>query len=449
MNTPMPIMTVSGVRGIFNESLTEKFYEKLGYTHAKTIKARKMLIGRDSRPSGLQALKAITRGMHQAGCTVIDLGIVPTPTVCVAVAEAEADGGVIISASHNPAQYNGYKMVHRQGRIANAEECQQVYYALEHTTNETVPGQQSETPDEHWDPTDVHIQRIVNAVDVAAIKKAKIRVAVDAINGAASEIFKKLLKYLEVDFIAINDTPDGNFTHNPEPRPQHLGELAAAARATRDLWACFAFDPDADRLAPMGENGEEISEEMTLALSLQTILKQVDTDIATNLSTNMIIDDVVSSFGKKVFRSKIGEANVVSCMKEHNCLAGGEGNGGVIFPKISTVRDGLAAMALILQLMAHEKKKITELVAQWPTYAIAKHTIDAADKDISSVLLKIKVLYTNYPIDDIDGVKVTFPQKGWVHLRASNTEPILRCYAEAKTSEQAEAIAREVMDQLQ
>jgi phosphomannomutase len=246
----------------------------------------------------------------------------------------------------------------------------------------------------------------------------------------------------------VHNKLDGNFVHNPEPRPEHLADLSKLLKANPDAWAGFAFDPDADRLATMGDNGADITEEMTLVFCLQNILARRKSDVATNLSTSMLIDDVATRFGVNVFRTRIGEANVVEGMTLHHCSVGGEGNGGLIFPVIASARDGLAAMAIIIELMAKQGKKLSGLAAEWPVYAIAKEKIPLGDLNPSTAIARLAELFSGEVTDRLEGLKI-IRDAAWVHVRASNTEPIIRCYAEARTRAEAQELADMIIQALQ
>lgn len=442
----LPLMTVSGIRGIVDQTLTEGFCERFARVHAEETGARLVAIGRDTRPSGARLAAAITRGFHAAGARVVDLGVSPTPTTCLAVAALGADTGVILTASHNPSPYNGYKMVHKTGRLCNADECSAVYRRFfDDARMEPVTG--SSRPDSTYDPVPAHVDAICRHLDVDIIRSASLSVAVDATNGAAGVIFPILLERLGVRWVGVHTKLDGEFVHNPEPRPEHLTDLAHLLKTTKGLWGGFAFDPDADRLATMGEKGEPLSEELTLALALDNILSKIGGPVATNLSTSMVIDDVARAHNTTVIRTKIGEANVVAGMLLNACPVGGEGNGGVIYPAISTVRDGLAGMGIIIEHMAATGKKLTELTARWPTYAIVKEKIELGGQNAGAVIEKLAAAFADETTDRQDGLKI-IRHNGWVHLRPSNTEPILRCYAEARTDSEARALTDLVMVRL-
>jgi len=444
-----PIMSVSGIRGRFGEDLTTQFFARIAFLQTRQCGGGEIIVGRDTRPSGAELAEAAFRGILAAGGIPINIGIAPTPTTCFAVKHFGASGGIIITASHNPHPYNGYKMVHASGRLYNDQECEAVYEAFRTEMHREFEEQAfgPETAMGSRDPIIPHIERILSVVNVEAIRNAKLKVAVDSTNGAGGAIFPILLDQLGVAWEGVHISLDGEFAHNPEPRPEHLTDLSDLLKSRDDFSAGFAFDPDADRLATMGEHGEPISEEMTPALAFQSILSKHKTDLAVNLSTSMVVDDVAERFGVKVFRTPIGEANVVLGMYAHNCDAGGEGNGGVIYPKVATVRDGLTALALILDLMADTGKKITQLVAHYPRYTVLKEKIPIEGKDSKAILSRLSEEFGKERIDVQDGLKIYRPE-GWVHIRPSNTEPILRCIAEAEGEENARRLADMVMSRI-
>jgi len=391
----------------------------------------------------------VFQGVHAAGASAIDIGVAPTPTTCVATAHLGADAGVIITASHNPIPYNGYKMVHRSGRLYNERECHEVYAELERLGDayDASIAEQSATPERTVDGAEEHIERIARVLDSDAIRHASPLVAIDSTNGAAGAVFPRLLERLGVRWVGVHNDLSGSFAHNPEPRPEHLGDLAQLIRSTPGVWGGMAFDPDGDRLAPMAEDGDGISEEMTLALALDSLLKRSPTCVAVNLSTSRVIDDVARKHGVDVIRTKIGEANVVAAMLEHRCAAGGEGNGGVIYPAVSTVRDGLVALGLLVEAMARTGMTLGGLAAQWPVYSVVKKKIPVEGNDPAGLIDRLAREFSSEHTDRQDGLKI-IRDTGWVHIRASNTEPILRCYAEAPTSAEAEALASLVMSRL-
>ena len=444
-----PIMSVSGIRGVVNETLTPGLVSAVAYLQTSYLGKGDVIVARDTRSSGKMFAEAVFKGIRAAGGTPVDIGIAPTPTACVAVRHYGAAGGVIITASHNPAPYNGYKMIHPSGRLFNGSECEAIYTAF---GDNKYPGPDDSSASaspfvKTVDATAPHLERILREIDVESIRRANITIAVDSINGAAGVIFPELLKRLGVRWVGVHNKIDGDFVHNPEPRPEHLTDLSALMGQNRGLWGGFVFDPDADRLAIMGERGEPITEEMTLVLACNSVLLRKPSPVATNLSTSMMIDDVARSFGVRVIRTKIGEAHVVEAVLAQRCSIGGEGNGGVIFPAVSTVRDGLTGMALILELMAKTSATITRLASRWPRYTIVKDAIPCANKDPRRIISSLAECFSNETIDVQDGLKI-IRDYGWVHVRPSNTEPIIRCYAEAKTEEQARRLIATIMEKL-
>lgn len=445
-----PIMSVSGIRGRMGESITPVLFSQMAYLQCRRAGGGRIVIGRDTRGSGAELARAAFRGVHCAGGSPVDIGIAPTPTTVFATRHLAASAGIVITASHNPLPYNGYKAVHASGRLYNAAECEGLYeaYRSGKIPDEAALAGSLDTPDQMVEASLSHVEAILDVVDAALINRTGISVAVDSINGAAGAVFPQLLDRLGVKWTGVHNELNGNFVHNPEPRPEHLGDLSAVLASRDDLWAGFAFDPDADRLATMGGHGEAVSEELTLALALDNVLARESTSVATNLSTSMIVDDVASSHGATVYRTKIGEANVVECMREHGCAVGGEGNGGVIYPRVACVRDGLTAMALIIELMARTGKRLTDLTSALPQYCIVKRTLPLAGRNATRTIDHLADVFGKENLDTQDGLKI-IRDNGWVHIRPSNTEPILRCYAEAPTANEASALADMVTSQLE
>jgi phosphomannomutase len=441
----LPIMSVSGIRGIVGETLTPQFVYTVARIQTRLAGGGDVVVARDTRPTGPMLAGAICEGIAAGGGNAVDIGISPTPTACVAVDHFRASCGIMITASHNPLPYNGYKMVRAGGRLFTGKECDEVYHAFRRQGADAAIAASGTVPRKK-DAIRTHLDRIIAAVDAKAIRKARIRVAVDSINGAAGAMFPQLLERLGVEWVGVHNKLDGDFVHNPEPRPEHLQDLSRLLSSTSGLWCGFAFDPDADRLALMGERGQPLTEELTLVLALENVLSRKKSDIATNLSTSMMVDDVAKEFGVRVVRAKIGEANVVEAMAANGCGVGGEGNGGVIYPAISTVRDGLAAMALILELMAVRGTPVSALASRWPSYSIVKEKIPCAGNP-GNVIAALASEFADETIDVQDGLKI-IRGYGWVHVRPSNTEPIVRCYAEAKTEQQARDLARMVMEKI-
>jgi len=447
--TELPMMTVSGIRGVVGETIDELFVARIAYIQARIAGAGKIVVGRDTRPSGERFARAVFKGIRAAGGIPVDLGVAPTPTACVCTSSLQAGNGIILTASHNPIQYNGYKMVNASGRLFRGHECDRVYeeFRKGEYPSDDILMKNDDTPVEKIDGASIHIQRILPHIDITAIRSARMSIAIDSINGAAATVFPALLEKLGVKWTGVHNKLDGDFVHNPEPRPEHLTDLSDLLKRTSGLWGGFVFDPDADRLATMGEHGEEISEEMTLVFALQNLLQKARSNICTNLSTSMLIDDIAAKFGVRVFRTKIGEANVVEGMEVNGCAVGGEGNGGVIYPAISTVRDGLAGLAIILELMAKTGQKLSNLASQWPIYSIVKQKVPCGGSDPHHMIRILGASFASERTDFLDGLKI-IRDYGWVHLRPSNTEPIIRCYAEARSQKQAQDLAEMVLSKM-
>ncbi|MEA3399361.1 MAG: phosphoglucosamine mutase [Patescibacteria group bacterium] len=435
-----PIFKVSGYRGVWKETLTEEIVINLIRAFIKYTNKEKptILVGRDGRESGPRIKKIIIKELKQLGVTVIDGGILPTPTVLFSVKKFKYDGGIIITASHNPIEYNGIKLVGDDGLFISEQNCKKIneYYGQEikHCRGKTkliTPNFPKE-----------HVKQIINSIDVGIIKKRKFKVAVDMINASASVIDPILFRKLGVKLIPLNDTPNGKFNHKPEPLKENLQDVANLVKEKKaDLG--FAHDPDADRLVIINEKGEVISEEYTLVLSLETILsKNPNSTVVLNLSTSQMGADVAEKYNCKCLRSKIGEPNVVNKMIENNAIIGGEGNGGVIYPKINLARDSFVGLSLILEFLAKENKTITEAISALPKYYIKKDKWPV--KDLNQIYSKIKENYKEAKFDEQDGLRVDFADKSWVHLRPSNTEPIIRLFGEAKTQERIASLFEEV-----
>lgn len=386
---------------------------------------------------------AVTAGILSAGCEVIDLGVVPTPTALFYVRKNKVDGGIIVTASHNSGEWNGLKFIDRDGTFlseARLEKFFDVYYKKEFRS---VPWQALNKVSIDSTAADIHINEVLKHLDVKAIKKRHFKVGIDYINGTGSVITPKFLSALGCKVFAINDEPTGMFKHEPEPLPKNLTGLCRLIKQKR-LDIGFAQDPDADRLAVISEKGLTIGEELTLALAVRFILTYRGKGvIVTNLSASKVLEDITASFKVKLLRTKVGESNVVCEMKKRGAIIGGEGNGGVIFPKINYGRDSIVGMGLLLEYLAKSGKKVSQLVSELPRYEMIKGKFECPFSKTSDALENIKIFYKAEKIDTLDGVKVIWPGK-WVHIRSSNTEPIIRVIAEASTKKEASDLYAEV-----
>ena len=377
---------------------------------------------------------AVASGLCDTGLDVVDLAIVPTPSVGVMVRQLGCSGGVVITASHNPIQYNGIKLLLANSIAPPPEEAEQIKrlflggkFSLADSRNRGKL-----TSNEQTDA--VHISKVLSIVDKRTIASKKFRVVLDSVNGAGGRITKKLLAELGCKVVAINNEPTGLFAHAPEPTAENLTGLCESVKSEK-AQVGFAQDPDADRLAIVDENGIYIGEEYTLALAAKYIFSKKRGDAATNLSTSRMLDDIAEKAGGRVFRTPVGEAYVAAAMLEHNCIIGGEGNGGVIDLRVSPIRDSLVGIALILQLMAETDKSISRLAEEIGGYNMIKTKLAANKAQAKKILNTAKKLFVNAKLDVSDGYRFDF-EDGWLHLRASNTEPVIRVIAEA-TSEQA------------
>ena len=443
---------ISGVRGVVGESLTPEVLVKYSAAFGNFCKLRsrknfpKVVLGRDSRISGEMCRFAVLSGLLATGCEVIDIGICPTPTVQIAVEGLKANGGIVITASHNPIQWNGLKFIGSNGMFLAEREAKKFFDLVKNDkiTHRFWMGLGKVKSNHSW--IQKHIEKILKLkyIVVKKIKRKKLKVVLDCCNGAGGTISPHLLKALGCQVIELFCSPDGNFAHNPEPRPENLVSLCRAVKKNKaDIG--FANDPDVDRLAIVSDQGIPLGEEATLALATEFILKKKPkSKVVTNVSTSRMIDDIAQEFGSKVYRTKVGEAHVVRRLKAVGGIIGGEGNGGVILPELHYGRDALVGMALILQYLAESEKNITDLASDLPRYFMIKKK-GKLTKDFERNLAQLKRKYAKEKIVLIDGVKVNF-EDSWIHIRKSNTEPIFRIIAEAKSKKKAKELVPEFLE---
>lgn len=451
------IKSISGIRGtiggVAGDGLNPldivKFTAAYATFIARTTKlpVRRIVVGRDARVSGEMVAHCVVGTLVGMGFDVVDLGLATTPTTELAVVWEEACGGIILTASHNPKQWNALKLLNERGEFLNAEEGNEVLRIAE--AEDFVFADIENLGHIKVDNTSIkrHIDSVLSLdlVDVEAIKNARFSVAVDCVNSVGGIAIPALLEALGVQKITrLNCQPDGLFPHNPEPLPQHLTEISDLMR-TGVADVGFVVDPDVDRLAIICENGDMFGEEYTLVAVADYVLRHTPGNTVSNLSSSRALRDVTLALGGQYRAAAVGEVNVVAKMKETAAVIGGEGNGGVIYPASHYGRDALVGIALFLTHLAKEKKTVSQLRATYPSYAMTKQRIDLTPAiDVDALLCAVKGKYPCYEVTDIDGVKIDFPD-GWVHLRKSNTEPIIRVYAEAATTEQAEEKADAVM----
>lgn len=452
------IKSISGIRGTIGgktgEGLSPVDVVKFTAAYATLIRktttrtTNTIVVGRDARLSGKMVDSLVVATLCAMGFDVVNIGLASTPTTEVAVVGEQACGGIILTASHNPTQWNALKLLNEKGEFLNDAEGKEVLRIAEAEEFEFVDVMSlgHELTNTTWNRR--HIQQVLDLklVDVEAIRKANFTVAVDAVNSVGGIIIPQLLRALGVkNIIELNCEANGKFAHTPEPIPENLTQIADLMKKGRaDVG--FVVDPDVDRLAIVMENGEMFVEEYTLVAVADYVLRHTPGATVSNLSSSRALRDVTEAAGCSYSPAAVGEVNVVTKMKETGAVIGGEGNGGVIYPEAHYGRDALVGVALFLTLMAKSGKKVTELKAGYPAYAIAKNKIQLTpDIDVDAILEAMKERYKSEKITDIDGVKIDFPQS-WVHLRKSNTEPIIRIYAEAHTMEEAYALANDIKE---
>ena len=422
------------------ESLTPSLLTRFAQAFGTYVGAATIVMGHDPRTSGEMVKQAVIAGLLSTGCRVIDVGMCPVPTVQLLVRHHRAHGGIAITASHNPAEWNALKFIGADGLFLNsgqAREMLDIYHQGEYTK---VRGAEMREVEEFPGATDLHIKRILDVLGPLPIRQKPLRVVLDACNGAGSLVGPKLLEALGVEVISIHVTPNGLFPRPAEPVAENLGDLSASVK-DHHADVGFAQDMDADRLAVVSEEGKPIGEDYTLLLAALYVLGKEGGPVVANLSSTSALQEVADHFNYPLFLTKIGEVNVTEVMQRENAVIGGEGNGGVIYPRINFARDSLVGMAVVLHLMAETGQSITELVNSLPPFSIVKEKLECPSQKISSVLRMLRKYYADYPLDVRDGVKVALPT-GWFLVRGSNTEPIIRVIAEAPT----ETLAREIVN---
>jgi phosphomannomutase len=451
------IKSISGIRGTIGgrtgDTLNPLDIVKFASAYAMFIRnsrgdkcCGKIVVGRDARISGDMVRNIVCGTLMGAGFDVIDIGLATTPTTELAVRMSGADGGIIITASHNPRQWNALKLLNSEGEFLDKNEGNEVLDIAEREdfTYAEVDGLGKYISDDTFNERHIEAVLALPLVDVEAVRKARFRVCVDAINSVGGVILPDLFKALGVECEVLNGTPDGDFAHNPEPLEKNLGGIMERMRAGGfDLG--IVVDPDVDRLAFICEDGRMFGEEYTLVSVADYVLSHTPGNTVSNLSSTRALRDVTERHGGKYAAAAVGEVNVTTKMKEVGAVIGGEGNGGVIYPECHYGRDALVGIALFLSSLAQKGCKVSELRATLPDYYIAKNRIDLTPAtDIDAILAKVKQMYAGQQVNDIDGVKIDFPDK-WVHLRKSNTEPIIRVYSEAATMEEADALGKQMM----
>ena len=451
------IKSISGIRGtiggVAGEGLNPLDITKFVAAYATlirkttTVQSNTIVVGRDARISGEMVRSCVCGTLMGMGFDVIDIGLASTPTTELAVTMSGSCGGIILTASHNPRQWNALKLLNEKGEFLNATEGAEVLAlaAAEAFEFADIDHIGHYTKDDSYDQKHIDSVLALDLVDVEAIRKANFKVAIDCVNSVGGVVLPKLLKQLGVETIeGLYCEPTGDFQHNPEPLEKNLTDIMGLMKKA-DLDVAFVVDPDVDRLAIIDENGDMYGEEYTLVTIADYILQHTPGNTVSNLSSTRALRDVTRKYGLEYNASAVGEVNVVTKMKATGAVIGGEGNGGVIYPASHYGRDALVGIALFLTYLAKKQITVSELRKTYPAYFMAKNRIDLTpDVDVDAILVKVKEIYANEEVNDIDGVKIDFPDK-WVHLRKSNTEPIIRVYSEAGSPEEANAIGEAVM----
>lgn len=453
------IKSISGIRGTIGgvpgDNLTPLDVVKFTAAYLRLIRESsgvsrpKIVIGRDARLSGEMVADLVEGTLLGCGADVVNVGLCTTPGTEMAVIHYKADGGIIITASHNPKQWNALKLLNSSGEFLSDKDGKKVlaYAEADDMLFSAVDEIGKVVERASFDKIHIDAVLALPLVDVPAVREKRFKVVVDAVNSVGGTVIPALLRQLGAEVVELNCTPDGRFAHNPEPIPQNLTEISqAVVREKADLGV--VVDPDVDRLALVCQNGEMFGEEYTLVAVADYVLSQTVGNTVSNLSSSRALKDVTEARGGKYEAAAVGEVNVVAKMKATGAVIGGEGNGGVIYPELHYGRDALVGVALFLTLLAKSGKTMTELRAQYPSYFISKNRIELTpDIDVDDVLSKIKAQYATEKVTDIDGVKIDFATE-WVHLRKSNTEPIIRIYSESSDEASAQRLAEKIISEI-
>lgn len=458
---PMPVhlpsdlmVSVSGVRGRVGAPLTPELMAGIAAAFGGFLRTEgeggPVYVGRDSRTSGPMFTRAVVAGLQSVGCDVVDLGVVPTPTLLLAVEEGGGAGGLGVTASHNPAEWNALKIVSGEGIFLDAERSARFRQYLADVDPPRAAWNALGSLREDRDSWQRHLARILAlpALDVDAIRKAGLFVAVDCVHGAGGPVIAELLHALGCRHTGIGMEPDGLFPRDPEPTAANLADLGRLVTAT-GAGAGLAIDPDADRLSLVGEDGVPLGEDMTLALAAAAVLRRTPGPVVTNLSTSQVVDDVARSFGCSVIRAPVGEVNVARRMQAENAVVGGEGNGGVILPALHHTRDAPLAVALILQHLVDEGRTLADAARRWPAYSIVKVKRAFPRELLVDAYRVLAEDLRAQERDETDGLRLAWPkERSWLHVRPSGTEPVVRLIAEAPDAKAAQALVRRAGDVL-
>jgi phosphomannomutase len=441
------IVSVSGIRGVVGSSLTAEMATAFAAALATYTKGGRVLLSRDGRPSGTMLRHAALAGLLSTGCEVQDIGVAPTPSCGLAIRHLKAAAGLQITASHNPAQWNGLKLFGRDGSLLTPTEGERVRRLFEAGTFRRVAWQEIGTVVETNDAPKWHCARILELIDGNRIRGAGLKVFLDANGGAGGPTGRQLLDALGCRLVCQACDADGIFLHEPEPIPANLQTISPLV-AEQDADIGLVLDPDADRLALVDETGRFVGEELTLALAVLFRLRQRPGPVVINMSTSRLVEDIAKKFGSPCYRSAVGEINVVEKMREVGAVIGGEGNGGVIDPRVGDVRDPFIGMGLILSLLAQTGQKLSRLAADLPSYTILKDKYTVPRDRLPALFANLRKRWPDAAVNDVDGLRLDWGDR-WVHVRPSNTEPIVRVIAEAPRAEDAQRLCRDVGQALQ
>ncbi len=447
----MLIESISGIRATIGDSMTPKEVVEYASAFGQWVGKGTIILGRDSRVSGKAIANIFARTLQWMGLNVIDIGIVPTPTVQLLTELMEAQGGIAITASHNPFPWNGIKFIDKTGLFLDAEQVKAVLDNKKAGEYTFKPSGKFGEYSQKEDAILMHVENVLDIpyLNVDQIRKCKFKVVIDAVNGGGSLALPAMLKALGCEVIEVNCVPDGYFPHTPEPLPENLIDLLEAVKSNKaDLG--LAVDPDADRLAVCDEKGNYLSEEYTLVMAAETVLSQCplpDPKVVTNLSTTLAVTNIAEKYGAECLRTAIGEINVAKKMKEVDAVIGGEGNGGIISPDSHLGRDSLVGAALVLNFLASDERPMSEKYTDFPQYKMGKKKIEIGSNDPDAILEKLKAKFVDEDCNTVDGLKITWADR-WVHMRKSNTEPILRVYSEAPTTDAANELGDKFLNEI-
>ena len=447
MRKPLSLkIGVSGVRGVVGDTLTPQLITSFAAAFGTYCGGGRIVIGTDTRPSREMVTQAAVAGLLSVGCVPVELGVVPVPTVQLHTRTLGAAGGICVTASHNPREWNALKFFARDGVVLRPNQFEELIDIYHQADYPRVSAHEIAVPEIDDNAIGIHRDVVLRMLNVDLVRKRRFKVALDCCNGAAFASAPEFLRALGCEVVELSTDPEAPFPRDPEPVPEHLCDLRRLVRESgADLG--FAVDADADRLALVSDRGDALGEDCTVALAIRHVLSQRPGPVAVNVSTSRMVDDVAAEFGCDVYRSMVGEVNVIEMMLACGAEIGGEGTGGVIVPTINSCRDSFVAMGLVLESLAMEGVTLSELRGRMPSYAMVKEKVPCHARDIAPAMRLLKHLYRDEELVTVDGVKVCWADR-WVHVRGSNTEPVMRVVAEAPTTAQAREMVRGVIEYL-